>query len=195
MTHLTDEQLLDAAEGLRPDAVIRHLGGCDRCEREVAGLKAALAEASAVEASDPSPLFWTHLSKRVRESIDAVPSDARGRGGWQRWAVAVPLGVAAGILAVLVSAPAWRGSAADMDAGLSAFPDLQVWTEPVDPPVDDPWADVLGALAADVDWDAAAEAGLSVRAESIDRLVFELTDEEREELRRLLHEELGTDGV
>ena len=43
-------------------------------------------------------------------------------------------------------------------------------------------------LAADLDWDAAAEAGLMPAAGAVDRAIVDLTADERRELQRLLQE-------
>ena len=194
MSHLAQEQLLDAAEGTMPDAVAAHLRGCERCQRELVGLKTALAAAAEVDVPEPSPLFWGHLSARVREAMQA---EAPARVEWWRtWRVALPAAIAAG-LALFVY---WQPANQEVTPEGIALADLAIVEElatpdPLAVPIDDSVIDVLSVLAADMDWDVAGEVGLPIRAGTIDRLVFELNEDEREELGRLLREELGTNGV
>ena len=58
---------------------------------------------------EPSPLFWQHLSARVRTAIDAEPQAAGGWREWVRWPVLAPIAALALIvmaLAVGAAAPA-----------------------------------------------------------------------------------------
>jgi len=50
-------------------------------------------------------------------------------------------------------------------------------------------------LAGDLEWDATAEAGLSVRGDIVERAVRDLSNDERAELQRVLNEEIGGKGV
>jgi hypothetical protein len=63
------------------------------------------------------------------------------------------------------------------------------------PAVDDPSFSLLGDLAGGLDWDAAAEAGISMAPGAADTAVHELNDGERTELQRLLVEALRTSRV
>ena len=197
--HLTHEDLLDLAEGTRLESSAPHLTGCDECRRELAGLRAMLALASESAVPEPSPLFWDHLSARVRDDVAAERSIA-GTGsriaGWLSWKVALP--VAACLVALLAVSVTWRRtpastgndaaapavSAADtLDSGLAMAP-----------LGDDPsWTFVTG-LAAELDWDAAVEAGIAPSG-GVDRAVYDLSLEERRELQRLIQEEIERSRV
>ena len=59
---------------------------------------------------------------------------------------------------------------------------------------DDATLDLVADLSADIDWDEAAEAGLSIHEGAADKAVTQLTDDERVELRRLLQAELRRQG-
>ena len=59
---------------------------------------------------------------------------------------------------------------------------------------DDPSLTLVADLAADLDWDAVVEAGLTTHVGMDDDLVLQLTDRERGELRQLLQMELGQLG-
>jgi hypothetical protein len=81
-------------------------------------------------------------------------------------------------------------------------PPATAQTETIDPAadsvgaaVDDPSWDLMTNLAADLDWEAAAEAGLTPSAGGVDRAIFDLNADERRELQRLLQEELSRSGV
>ena len=58
---------------------------------------------------------------------------------------------------------------------------------------DDPSLDMVADLAAQVDWEAAGESGIGLRAheDASDKAVNQLSDGERRELGRLLREELS----
>jgi hypothetical protein len=69
MRHLKADDLLDLAEGTRPESSAPHLASCESCRRLVADLRTVIGVAVDVEIPDPSPLFWQHLSARVREAV------------------------------------------------------------------------------------------------------------------------------
>jgi hypothetical protein len=51
-----------------------HVGECERCQGELAELKAAMEALDAWQAPEPSPYFLTRLNARVREERDAEPA-------------------------------------------------------------------------------------------------------------------------
>jgi len=71
MRHLTEGELLDLAEGARPESSAGHLASCEACRRQLMDLRSAMTAAAAVDVPEPSPLFWEHLSVRVREAVEA----------------------------------------------------------------------------------------------------------------------------
>ena len=71
MAHLTSAEFVDLAEGARDAASAPHLAECDRCRRELADVRRMMAAAGASDVPEPSPLFWDHLSARVREGVAA----------------------------------------------------------------------------------------------------------------------------
>src|SRR6185436_9900014 len=76
--HLKDEELVDIAEGTRPESSAPHLGGCDTCRAQLHELRAMLSAAQEVDVPEPSPLFWDHLSSRVRAAVAADGEPRRG---------------------------------------------------------------------------------------------------------------------
>jgi hypothetical protein len=114
---------------------------------------------------------------------------------WTDWRIMAPLG---GLAALLVAAaitlnPATRlGNGGDQNSGAAIDSSVAVELSPL---TDDPSLSLLADLTSDLDWDAATEAGLSLKAGAVDDLVTALNDEERQELQRLLREELAQPGA
>ena len=79
MRHLDPEALIDFAEGEREETATRHLAECVRCRVQLEDMIAAMAAVRDVEVPEPSPLFWDHLSARVRERVasEARPEASR----------------------------------------------------------------------------------------------------------------------
>ena len=180
MTHLTSDELIDAVEGTVDEARQPHLDTCDVCRQEVADLASVLGEALAVAVPDPSPLFWEHLSQRVRTAIHAEPPAAGEWGSWLRWPVLAPIAALALIvLALAVSLPRQSDIA----------PAVAI-NEPSEVTMDASFA-VVADLVGDFDWDTAVSAGLTVAPGAADRVVLELTALEQQELTRLLQAELS----
>lgn len=188
MRHLTPDELVDAAEGTPgPGAAARraHLETCESCRREVAHLSRMMSEAGEVGVPDPSPLFWQHFSRRVREAIDAEPVPASSRRRWLpgnlRWSAWVPIGALAALVAALVlSVPRDSSVPEPLPNEIAAAETLAA---------DDHWV-LVADLVGDVDWDTAHAAGLTVEPGAVDRAVLQLSADEQAELARLLRAEL-----
>ena len=181
MTHLTSDELIDALEGLLDADRRQHLESCELCRQQVADLGGVLNEARAVAVPEPSPLFWAHLSQRVRTAIDAEPQAAGGWREWARWPVLAPLaGVALIVAALAVSVPRVEPVPAPVATN----------AEPADAAREDEGFAVVADLVGDMDWDTAVSAGLTVSPGAADRAVLELTASEQQELTRLLRAEL-----
>lgn len=215
MSCLSPDRLREAVEEPLSPASAAHLAACARCRGEVESLRRTLEELRAVEAPEPSPLFWDHLSARIREAIaeepprDAAPGmwvrlrSARGRG-WLRPALAVATVL---IVAVVVDrsirrAPGERSAPTSAsvtrtaaDASASSGIDLAAgddWQFIVDVA-----ANVADTAAADADAadhpDAAADGdgAFDTRTGAFDLAVSELSAEEQRELVKLLNEALA----
>ena len=206
MRHLTDHldeaALLDVAEGVQSEHAAAHLAGCERCRVQVEELRSAMHIAEDVTVPEPSPLFWDHLSARVAEAVaderaDEAPAASIGWAARLRsWQVMTAAAVAAAvILAVAVNhrsasdtnsaqtpgavAPASAGTVNDLTPSLENDPSLSF----------------IADLASDLDWDDAVEAGLTSGADAVERVVQDMSDDERRELRRVLQEEMGRPGA
>lgn len=202
MTHLNDTEFIDYVDGTLPASRAVHLDACETCRRQAAGLSEILTETSAVDAPEPSPLFWDHFSARVSE---AVAVDAARQASWfgRVSRLVTPAAVAAGlaiaVLAVLLlprvaRAPEPQPAAplASSQAG-AAGADAASARETADAPIDaqnaEVW-DVLTAAASDMGIDEAHAAGLRAHPGAIDGAVQRLNQAELRELGRLLQNEM-----
>src|SRR5262245_49524810 len=100
--HLSPEELLDLAEGTRSPASAPHLAKCEACRRQLDELRSVM-ETLAVDVPEPSPLFWDHLSARVREAVAQDKAPARSWFGFGRWSWGIAAVMAAAVVAIAVS--------------------------------------------------------------------------------------------
>ena len=192
MRHLNEAELIDLAEGARAESEAPHLASCEPCRRHLADLRATIAAAADVDVPEPSPLFWDHLSARVREAVanDATNASTSWAARWMSWRLLAPFGALAAIALAAAITLGTRG-AQPASTGDSTPTVADAATDPGGAVADDPSLSLIADLASDLDWDAAAEAGLTAVGGTVDRAVLELTPEERVELRRILKEELS----
>jgi hypothetical protein len=198
--HLSDSEFADlSGDTLDPDRAA-HVASCATCRAQAAVLHAALHDLAAVDMPEPSPLFWTHFSRRVHDAIATEP--APRRSGWlsNAWDSLGPIGVAAPlVLAVFSGVLVTRAvRLADVDpprmagrSGLSPVPGAadrgsETMTDPANAEV---WA-VLTAAASTLEFQEAHDAGMHVRPAALDAAVGDLSADERAELARLLQSEL-----
>jgi hypothetical protein len=193
MRHLTPEELIDLAEGTRPESSRPHLSTCERCRRELADMRAMRQAAADVEIPEPSPLFWEHFSARVHESISSESAAP------QRWSVAglsssrrtisLALGAfgAAAIVAILAVRAAHAPETFPPPTSVASLNDRI-------PSGDDPSLDLVADLTADIDWETANEVGFVSHEGAVEKALTQLTDAERVELQRLLEQELRSAG-
>jgi hypothetical protein len=198
MRHLTSAQLIDLAENDTTEvseASLSHLRACAICQHELDDLRATMAAVSEVPVPEPSPLFWEHFSTRVRSAVaDERAGNQAGLECWT-WLQAKTLWVAAAAVAVLAVAVTLRvdrepASTSPIGGVTMSITDV---AEPLEP-VDDPSLSLVADLAADLDWDAASEAGFTTHVSVDNDAVTQLSDEERHELHQLLKGELGRSG-
>jgi hypothetical protein len=188
--HLTPDEFVDAAEGRLASDRERHVDQCEACQREVSALASLLREAGSAPVPEPSPLFWEHFSTRVRQAVQAEdPPRARGGSAPLRWPALVPLGALATVVVLMVaSVPQGREERASSPAPpmasapaesptLASSPDLE-WT-------------VLVELVGPLDWETAGAAGLALSPGDAEVGVLDLSEDERQELSRLIAGELA----
>jgi len=201
MRHLQAQELIDLAEGARPESSAVHVQTCDACRRRLADLRAAMTAAAHVDVPEPSPLFWDHFSARVHDAIAA--EGAPRRLLWDR--LALPLSIAACAAVIIAAAVTWRVGRTSGVVPHKAVP-MASHTPLADdmadadaaPIPDDPSLDLVADLASQVtqaDWDSAGAQGLETHEDLADKAVSQLSAGERHELQRLLNEELTRRGA
>lgn len=197
--HLSGDELIDLAEGTRALETAPHLDACGSCRDELAGLRAAMSAAAELSVPEPSPLFWDHLSARVRAAVSEEGLPNRGlRQSWfgSRTRLMFPI-VAGALVAVLTTVLiTMRGGAPASPAGTSsALPPAtsagEVLSEVLS---DDPSLSLVAGLIADMDWETARDVGLTSDG-SAEHAVTHLSEGELGQLQRLLQKELGRPGA
>jgi hypothetical protein len=208
MTHLSESELLDAAEARLSAERQRHAETCAACARQIEDLRDVLARTIGTDVPEPSPLFWDHFSARVR---DEIANETPGRWGWTSGLRAWPVAAAAAVVvALLVAISVFRAPSNQPTAGtdrqevadarppavapVDADADADSDPNDVDVEVDEAWA-VVRAVADDVVWDDVTNAGISARPGSADRAIQTLSAAERTELAALIAEELKRSGA
>jgi hypothetical protein len=185
--HLSPREIVEFVDGtLAPDRRT-HTADCAYCAGEVASLQSFMAdikpEAAHGDVPEPSPLFWHHLSARVREAVDAEPVPRRT--WWQvAWRPLVSVGalvavtIAVAVLRPHPAAPVPAGSniQADAASGLAAE-DLGVTT-------DDASFDFVVQLAATLPSSDLRQ--MTPRADATSAMISNMTPAERTALARLI---------
>lgn len=193
MSHLSPSEFVDLADGTLPAVRAAHLERCAGCRAQADTVTDALHAASgSAPVPEPSALYWTQFSARVREAVSQTPQ--RSIFGWrvarlQPVAAAVVAGVLlfSGVFLLRNAGPEGGAPSAQTSAP-GAHTD-----HPYDPALDPnhaaEWA-VLTAAAADLHIDEARDAGMAVPSGTVDQAVTQLTRDELSELGRLLQSEL-----
>ena len=206
MKHLSPQEFVDLAEGALAPERGKHVATCLECREQAEALAAVRREAREVEVPEPSPLFWDHLSRRVR---DAVASDADAapawRHAWSAWHLPTAVTTATLMLAVVVGGWMLRGPAPlgerrgtgndEVVPGVVAGEALPVATADASLDLtDEPEWTLLLAMVDAVEWDDTDMDGLLLDRQAIDGVVFQLSAAERREVARLLEAELRGAG-
>lgn len=198
--HLTPREFVNLAEGARAESDAPHLQACDACRRRLGELRRMISAAAEVEAPEPSPLFWEHFSARVRVAVAAEGDSHRAswlaRRPWGRLAIPLALGAAAAAALAVATTLRSAQTPAGRDVTPSAIAATATPTAESGPTfADDPSLGLVADLAGGYDWDAASEAGLTTSLERTDTAIGELSPDERQELERLLKQEMGRPGA
>lgn len=209
MKHLNPEEFVDFLDGTLAGERSRHVDACAACRRQADALRAMTIDIRAVEVPEPSPLFWDHLSARVRRAAVEPATAASSWRTWREWRTWRAWGLAAAmavvVLALIVGSremnlPGARiagpgGDAADgtmrsgNDAGDLAG-DLNGSRLVADDSAEPAWALVL-EMAEAVEWDEDAAVELVSHGRGSERAFFRLSAEERVEFARILEDELA----
>ena len=190
MRHLTPDEFVDAAEGGLASDRQRHLDRCEACRREVSALASLVRELGRAPVPEPSPLFWEHLSTRVSQAVEAAaPPRARGWSASLRGPALVPLGALATVVVLLVaSVPQGWDEMESSSAQPLAF-------APAESPAPASSAEAewpaVTELVGPLDWEAAVAGGLTLNPGDAEVALLELSEDERQELSRLIAGELA----
>lgn len=183
--HLTPEQFVDAVEQAPAIPADRqaHLAVCQQCAEQLAEMQSLMADVTiAGDVPEPSPLFWDHLSARVRAAVDAEPAPvAWWRAYWR------PMVTAVGALAVIVVAVVLRPTPAAVPAIDSASNTEVVLSDEAEAAFA-----MIGALAPSVPASDAREAGLEPGRGATDAAFDSLTQAQRRALIKLLKAEMAS---
>jgi hypothetical protein len=195
--HLTDVELIDCVDSQALSLQHReHLERCGECGLRLEALRTTLARAKGeqlTEVPEPPPFFWEQFSRRVGDAIDREPAS--------RWWTPLPVWAptAAALVLVVAAFVAWNQAR----SGGAPTPASAVVEGPAAPnPLDEPlnleddveWA-LVRIAADDLEWDAAADAGIGAKPGSADREALEMSAAERHELKRLIEAEMKQTGA
>jgi hypothetical protein len=220
MRHAGPAELVDLAEGAGTPGVSRHVEHCAVCTEQLRALRAMVAlnevarDGDAGDVPEISPLFWTHFPGRVRTALERAVR--RERSWWPgglttRWAVlaltaTLVTGVGAGLWVARLPVTERvgqggvirvRGVGGSAPVALEGVGDEGGTLAPLglDRSTDEPgWALVL-QMAESARWNDLAPTDLFVADRAAERAIFELSVDEREELKRLLELEIGSNGA
>ena len=200
--HLNDVELVDAFDGLLAPLRAAHLQTCASCSERLHSLRntiSGLQGSDQVAVPEPSPLFWEHFSRRVHDAVRESGTPGHANRWWQPARIAALSAAAAIVIAAVTTVmlkPASDGRrAATVSAGEEApSASEQTPAGALDVESDPDWA-LVRAVADDLQWEDAPEAGIHARPGSADRVAVEMSPAERQELARLLEDELKRTGV
>jgi len=195
MNHLSPSELVDLVEGTLDAARAAHAQRCEACRVSAEELRRTLELGTThADVPEPSPLFWEHLSARVRDAVAAEPPPQRG---WMSWRPAFAATAAIAVVAIAAGSLLMRPEPVAVTPAPSTVSVSVSGLEPaVDLTIDSNTAvwEVLTAAAADLELEDARDAGMSLQPAAIDRAVQRLNADELTELGRLLQSELGRSG-
>ena len=204
MKHLTSAQLVDLIEGVLPAERAAHVGACARCRQQADELRAVMCEVREVDVPEPSPLFWDHLSQRVRDACGAEPEV--GSSGWvPSWPLSrltLAVTTVTVIVAVIVGGALIRSlteeAAPGGDSVAALFANLGLDGGDAEPDLfgsfgEEPAWTLVMTVAQEIEWDDTGAGGL-VSPGASERAILELSPDERRELGRLLEAELAGEG-
>jgi len=185
--HLSGRECVDAVDGTLRGARRTHLDACAACRREVEALKGTADAASATgEVPDPSPLFWEHFSRRVREATDAEPIAAPSRWVLTWRPMLIGAAAASAVAVAVVLGLQHRAAPAGTRAPAGAAPAVAGEMD-----VDDASMNVIAQMAAgmsDDELQQAAHPGADTRVGVLE----DLTPAQQAELIRLIQAQMAS---
>jgi hypothetical protein len=200
--HLDAVDLVDALDGVPSASRDAHLAQCTACTKRLHALRDAMGGLERTgDVPEPSPFFWEHFSRRVHDAVRADGPHAQ-ENSWWRPARIAPLAAAALIVIAAAAAVLLRDvpspdtrqdstTAVQQESPSASEPSDQ---DALDVESDPDWA-LVRAVADDLQWEDASEAGIHARPGAADRVAVDMSPAERQELARLLEDELKRTGA
>jgi hypothetical protein len=185
MTHLTPQQFTDAIDGALAPVHEQHVQACEACRIQVASLRSLAAGVRAVGAPEPSPLFWDHLSERVRAatSAEAIPAEPWWHGMWNP---AMTIGLAVATMAVVFVVRSTPSRPAPIDERTQVARSGDAGSAG-----DDESLAFVARVASTLDTEDLHQAAQPT-PDGVDAALSQLNDEQRAALVRLLRSKMGS---
>jgi hypothetical protein len=182
--HLQSHEFVDAIDSRLAVERRQHLESCRTCQDELRDLQQILSDVGTSSAAEPSPLFWEHLSARVRSATAGLEPRRTPwwRGGWQPVAA-----MACVVVAVLLAETLHRTrfAAVNVSDGVSEVANTSPISNAAVVASDDESLNFVASVAAAVSAEELQQAAWP-SADATDAMVDQLTQEQRAELVRLL---------
>lgn len=139
---------------------------------------------AAGDVPEPSPLFWNHLSARVRDAVAVEPIPRTWWMGYWRPVVAA-VGSLSFVALLILRASAPAAPVEPVAPGVPGVPDFVA-----DVDVSEMWR-LIEVAAPQMEMQSVRDAGLMPTQYATDQAIEALTPSEREALVRLLRKEIG----
>lgn len=139
-SHLTDDMLAEALEGLGSPEARRHVDACGECATRLEEARLGLELAGSAEVPEPPPLYWEVFRRQVGNRISEEAPARRALGFWLFPALA-------SAAAIVIAFGLLRSPDGDSTRP-SAVPTLPAWSA-LPPVEEDEGLEVLQALAAE----------------------------------------------
>jgi len=201
MMHLTPDDLVDLADGTRPESSAPHLASCATCRAQLNGMRAMMSAVADVDVPEPSPLFWDHFSQRVHHAVETDPPSrlrrfgAAGYGWFGARAFQASVLVVASLVIIVLAATRTKGPSVVYAPSVADAGPRDVWTDGVAPDTDtDASLILVASLTVGMDLESASEAGLA-HDDTAEHAVTHMSDSELRELQKLLKEEMARSGA
>jgi hypothetical protein len=159
--HLSPEEFIDAAEGVRTDASLPHLAECLQCRRELADLRRTMTVAVDADVPEPSPLYWDTLVRAHRRTHRRRAGPVVVAGVDSAAACSSRCRAAALLVLIVAIAPSWRGARVSPPVGSGP---TAAAVEPSNDNLDlaaDPLLTLVSDLSANMDLDSVSASGFA----------------------------------
>lgn len=174
--HVSEDVLIDIAEGRVDAEALAHVRGCASCARALADTREMLDVALDADVPEPAPMYWEAFRTQVRRRIEAERRRSPWALGWPA------LLAAAALLAVAVARP-WTPRTPPSSAAATAS--LPAWSA-LPPAEDDPGLFVIEQLTRDM-----GDQAQDVACESWAACVVDMSDDEVKVLGEWVKENIG----